>query len=208
MRKTIVFLLLAASFISGSLMPAHAQAVTFSSDSSPGGAMTEFASRGPSLFLQLNSVGPGINRLRILNAANNDVMWDNVPTPGASIYLPPAHYRAYCWSGEASASGASVAAAFVPGAAQQYSAPSPPPYPQDQDETVPGYSEEFKNSPADSGTSWDSPLNYDNYRANQPYYNMYPASYYPLPQGASNSSKFCHYCGGYHPVKSCTYTGQ
>ncbi|MDQ7821248.1 MAG: hypothetical protein RDV48_00500 [Candidatus Eremiobacteraeota bacterium] len=89
-------------------LPLRAETLTFSADSSAPGSLSEFTCEGTGSSLRIASVAPGVKRLRIVNAADNEVIWDGRPVKGMVIKLPQGTFRAYCWSEENAPSSAGI----------------------------------------------------------------------------------------------------
>ncbi|MDQ7822886.1 MAG: hypothetical protein RDV48_08845 [Candidatus Eremiobacteraeota bacterium] len=77
----------------------EAKMVQFGANSTPSGYVVQLNHRGNQCYMKITAVAPIVNRLRIVNAANHSVMYDDRPTVGKVVYIPAASYLVTGWSG-------------------------------------------------------------------------------------------------------------
>ncbi|MDQ7822614.1 MAG: hypothetical protein RDV48_07430 [Candidatus Eremiobacteraeota bacterium] len=112
MKTTIYQGVLALLFAVACGMPSWGADVFLSSNSQVQGAQATVTSTSASPYLNLTSVDPSVNRLRIVDGIGR-VFYDDRPGPYTSIYLPAGSYRAFVWSGYGSDRSTAITGDFA-----------------------------------------------------------------------------------------------
>lgn len=160
-------------------------------NSTAAGCVTGLNNQGVQSYVKFGSVAPHVNRLRIVNKANGNIMFDGKPDAGQTVYVPAGAYTITAWSAYGTDDPCAVSVTFQ-------SAPEPPP------------------AAASTPTASPSQDTVDSYPSDQYNPGGYYPGYYPYPGGYDPAHRpnprptcqlvWCTYCGKYHPPGKCVFT--
>ncbi len=187
------------------------KSVSFGVNSTSSGYVTQVNNRGSYNYAKVMNVAPVVNRIKVMNSSNNNIIYDGCPTAGATFYMPQGSYLVTGWSSYGTEDRNGVVISFTQAQAQAAPAPAASSSPSGQ-VTVDGQ----PLQPAQNTTTiyTDSPGSYNNpYYVNgiYPYGGAYGGAYYgptggySLP-GQCNGLIFCNFCGKYHAYGGCAFT--
>lgn len=196
------------------------KSVSFGVNSSSGGYVTQVSNGGSYNYAKVVSVAPIVNRIKVMNSSNNNIIYDGCPAAGATFYIPKGNYLITGWSSYGTEDTSGVVISFTQTQTQTQtqnqtqtqttSAPSASPSPSGQ-VTVDGQTMQTNQSSTTIYT--DSPGSYNNpYNVNSIYYNSgYGGMYLNSGCGDSWSGQcsgliFCHFCSKYHVYGKCVFT--
>lgn len=192
------------------------KSVSFGVNSTSGGYVTQVSNRGSYNYAKIVSVAPIVNRIKVMNSSNNNIIYDGCPTAGATFYIPKGNYLVTGWSSYGTEDAGGVVISFTQTQTQTeaQSAPAPSASPSPSGKvTVDGQTVQTNQNSTTIYT--DSPGSYNNpysgssiyYNGGYPYGGIYlnPGSGYSWP-GQSNGLIFCHFCGKYHVYGKCVFT--
>jgi hypothetical protein len=189
--------------------------VSFGVNSTPGGYVVQLNNHGTNNYAQFISVAPIVNRLRITNITNNNVVYDAHPTPGTMLYLPGGSYVVTGWSSYGTEDGSAITVTFTQTPPEQPAAKTEAP--KETQVTGDGNSRE----PAQNSTTiYSSSPDYNYYPypgSIAPYNKNYPSNNNPPFNNTCNKPGrpnpqpqliWCTYCGKYHQPGGCVFTNQ
>lgn len=192
------------------------KSVSFGVNSTSGGYVTQVSNRGSYNYAKIVSVAPIVNRIKVMNSSNNNIIYDGCPTAGATFYIPKGNYLVTGWSSYGTEDAGGVVISFTQTQTQTetQSAPAPSASPSPSGQvTVDGQAVQTNQNSTTIYT--DSPGSYNNpysgssiyYNGGYPYGGIYlsPGSGYSWP-GQSRGLIFCQYCGKYHVYGKCVFT--
>lgn len=154
------------------------------------GYTTQLNNQGAESYIKFASVAPIVNRMRIVNSANGNVMFDGRPEVGSTVYLPVGMYSITGWSSYGTEDIHAVAINFQ----QTFENVSKPLSPE-------------KTQPLTvDGNPLQPSLNTTTIYSYPGGYYYYP-NYYPAPCPPQNCQLiWCTYCSKYHSPYGCVYT--
>jgi len=188
------------------------KSVSFGVNSSSGGYVTQVNNRGTYNYARVMSVAPIVNRIKVMNSSNNNIIYDGCPAAGATFYMPQGSYVVTGWSSYGTEDRNGVVISFAQAAPAPAATPSTTASPSTSGQvTVDGQ----PLQPAQNGTTvyTDSPGSYSNPYYNTgiylnggvPYGGIYVGPGYGVP-GQCNGLIYCSLCGRYHRYGGCAFT--
>lgn len=171
--------------------------IVFGADSTQQGYITQLNNSGMASYIKIKSVAPIVNRLRILNLRNNNIVFDGYPKAGNTIYAPCGTYMVTGWSSYGTCDKNAVTVEFtdIPQAASENEADVKEK--NNKQITVNGNPLQPTQNTTTIITTGPA---YNSYQ--YPYYNIYPPACIP----ATPQLIWCTYCGKYHGQSGCVWT--
>jgi hypothetical protein len=186
--------------------------VSFGVNSMPGGYVLQLNNRGTNNYARFIHVAPIVNRLRITNSANNNVVYDAHPTTGTTLYLPGGSYVVTGWSSYGTEDENAITVTFTTMPTEQSPAQTDPP------KASPAIVEGTPLQPTQNTTTYSSNPDYYYYPSPgfiYPYNGTFPSNNNPPFNTSLNKPNqpypqsqliWCTYCGKYHRPGGCAFT--